>query len=343
LHLESTLKSADTPQVSKGMANNPKSKPSGESPSVFTTDPNDGDTGNMPSVTRLLNRKSLGLLRSKAASSPPSRPIEKPPLPPKGGDFEESPEIESLAVESTPTITSENPGIGSGGQGQPRAISLSISADDTPIQLTSALESAGAEVEEPAKAAPKPAAQKQSIMKPTLKIQQAIRKPQISPLIIWDPNQLDAGTDPLGKGILQLLRKGAHSALFLAITPPAPGGQPIFIATAAVLAQQNLNIWTGLRWNPALTPEIWNPFLQTGWIEFPPPSAMTVQSSLRNIIRVAFGISPTEWLLLLRAGPPNHCRGAVAILSKESLISRLTEALPLFAAPAPQTPGKPKI
>ncbi len=153
-------------------------------------------------------------------------------------------------------------------------------------------------------------------------------------LILWDPHLLKTGQDPLGRGLALLLEKGATSALFLSILPPAPGAAtPQFAASAAVAPKGKLNVWRGLKWDPALVPEVWNAFLKSGVMEFSPPGHATNQKSSRNVIRSAFGAEADEWVLLIRCGPGNQLRGALAIVSTQSLLTQLGEALPLIGAP----------
>jgi hypothetical protein len=173
-----------------------------------------------------------------------------------------------------------------------------------------------------------------------LKIQPSTRK-KIFPaqdLIVWEPNRIATGSDPLGQGIYKMLQRGAKSALFMTIIPPqANEPVPHFLSTAAVLGKEKHGIWRGLKWNPAIVPEMWNYFIRAGQVELSPPGNLTNQSSNRNVVRSAFGIQPNEWLLLVRAGPPNACRGVVGIISEQSLLLVVHEAIPMITAPAPQS------
>jgi len=171
---------------------------------------------------------------------------------------------------------------------------------------------------------------------PPPKIQPASRriKSQTRELIIWEPKILQNGKDPLGKGITLIMQKGASCALFLAISPPPPGAPPAphFLATAAVMPNDKLTIWTGLKWDPTVVPEMWNFFIKSGSVELSPPGTQTALTSARNVVRAAFGIRQSEWLLLVRVGPINACRGVLAFVSKESLQTKLAEALPFLSA-----------
>jgi hypothetical protein len=143
--------------------------------------------------------------------------------------------------------------------------------------------------------------------------------------------------------LANLLEKGAISALFLAITPP-PAGSPVphFLGTAAAFAptgaatsKTKLELWSGLKWDPTVVPELWNYFVRAGFVELSPPGTMTNVASTRNVVRAAFGCAPDEWLTLVSAGTPNACRGVLAILSKASLQHVLAGAMVLIGQNAP--------
>jgi hypothetical protein len=148
---------------------------------------------------------------------------------------------------------------------------------------------------------------------------------------------LKGGPDPLGKGLSILLEKGAASALFLAITPPPPGAKiPHFAAAASAKpTPDKIRLWTGLRWDPAAVPQVWNALLKSGYMEFHPPGLVTNVGSRRNIIRAAFGLAQDEILTLIRVGPVAACRGILAIYSSRSLLIELGPILTLFNTPLP--------
>jgi hypothetical protein len=190
-------------------------------------------------------------------------------------------------------------------------------------------------VEEPVKVAPPQPPPPPAASTPPL-VRKAERRPASAPpqILLWKLDKLARSTDPLAKGIFHLFGNGAKSALFLAITaPPAGATLPHFVATAVVGPEDRLPIWTGLRWDPAVIPEMWNKFVKSGFIEVPPPGSMTVPTSQRNVIRTALGISETEWLLMVRVGAPTACRGVLALVSPQSIISALAPALALISQP----------
>jgi hypothetical protein len=161
-------------------------------------------------------------------------------------------------------------------------------------------------------------------------------------MTLWDIKQLKSGNDPLGKGLAILLERGARHALFLSLVA-APAGSPVphFLASAAIAPRERLKLWTGLRWDPTIVPSLWNLFVRTGHAELPPPGAETDISSNRNVVRAAFGVGHDEWLLLVRTGPVNQCRGVLAVVSDRSMLQALVAASPLLGSPiGAATPSK---
>ncbi|MEK6704837.1 MAG: hypothetical protein AABZ06_03535 [Bdellovibrionota bacterium] len=157
---------------------------------------------------------------------------------------------------------------------------------------------------------------------------------QSKKLILWEKDTLLRGSDPIGKGLISLIEKGATSSLFLTISPPKPNSPvPHFISTAALNPGDRSSIWEGLCWDPMISPELWNYFTKAGFAELSPPGTATNLQSTRNLMRAAFGIMPDEWLLLIRTGPLNACRGILAVVSEKSLISDLVAVLPLLVSP----------
>ncbi len=235
----------------------PKKKPN----DAFTTD---GDTyggGEIPSVTKLLDRKSLSQVIKKA-------PKEQP-------------------------VASEEP---------------SSPAPAEPVQTA----------------------------RPAVKRQQKNTAASASntPLLqVWQPAQLQASQDPLGKALHYLLHHGASEALFMPVHTPAPGSQvPTFKAKGAFAGAPKIALWAGMIWDPQTLPEIWNAIVKVGWVELSPPDSNTNLKSKRNVIRGAFGAQTQEWVTLARIGPLNQCRGILAIISTESMIPALQSQASLLSA-----------
>jgi hypothetical protein len=172
----------------------------------------------------------------------------------------------------------------------------------------------------------------------SVKVQPASRRGDRKPaaeLVQWELPRLKAGIDPLGQGLAQLFDKGVSAALFLAITPPPPGSPvPHFLASAAVLPRgaDKTELWTGLKWDPTVVPELWNYFIRAGMVELSPPGTMTNITSNRNVVRGAFGVGKDEWLILVRAGTADSCRGVVALISRKTILPAVNSVLSLLQA-----------
>lgn len=294
-------------------------KPKNDSFGGFEGDGNTGSASSMPSVTKLLNRKSLGL-STGSIDTPISTPepqatrsglrrargssLKKP----KGSALVETPQAVTPPTSDGPTEAMSSPKSAQAG---------------LEIQL-----STGSDAVFERSAAP---AQQQTRTDVKVETRTATRRKSTPApeLIEWQMTLLKTGQDPLGKGLATLLEQGALAALFLAIQPLKPGqSAPLFQSTACAGAFTDRKaLWSGFHWNPALAPELWNGFLQQGWIEFSPPGTQTHVQSHRNVIRGALGCVPGEWLTLIRVGSPQGCRGALAVISQGPLGTALTAAL----------------
>ncbi|MCM2278342.1 MAG: hypothetical protein NDJ89_09725 [Oligoflexia bacterium] len=172
------------------------------------------------------------------------------------------------------------------------------------------------------------------------RIQPAARRGAQSSLSCWNAKQLQSASDPLGHGIAHLLEKGATSILFLAIQTLANSPAPHFHSTAYAGGSDKLRHWNGLHWDPAITPSIWNHLVQSGYVELAPPSAAASRQNHYAVIRSAFGLASHEWLLLLRAGPTDACRGVVCVVSPRSLLKDVDTALKLIGS---RVTSRPKL
>ncbi len=153
-------------------------------------------------------------------------------------------------------------------------------------------------------------------------------------LIEWTDPVLASEADPMGKGLLILAKKGMTSALFLALASATKNTNlPNFVGSAAYAAKQKKSLWSGIQWNPALVPSVWNALVKNGHVELGPPGTNTNIKSNRNIVRAAMGIHQEEWLILVRVGPENACRGILALVSEKSLVSSLPEAIGFIYEP----------
>ncbi|HAR43592.1 MAG TPA: hypothetical protein DCS07_13345 [Bdellovibrionales bacterium] len=290
---------------------------------AFTVDAETTNFNEMPSVTRQLNRKKVDSSKSKKPSileqvceeqvheaekqlPPPFHPVASPPPAspqPSSSAHEITAAEDATIVHPTSTFVKNQP----------------LSFPEVPVlpQENPSQEKVSNEGGVPAEVplVPKKSERKKHELK----------------LIIWDLATLRKGNDPLGKGLLFLVEKGVTSAVFLKIAPPKPGSTvPDFMSSATVQPQDKLQIWTGMRWDPTVSPEAWNQLLKLGYVEFPPPGTYTNLQSVRNVVRAAFGLVGDEWLTLIRVGTPTICRGILALISLKSAALIIPQALPIL-------------
>jgi hypothetical protein len=322
-----------------GTMSNQKNTVKSNTSVAYTTDSEFSGTVEVPSITKLLNRKSLKV------SQPPARPPQEPtktitnlfkrpePRPSKIPAELSPPEI--ITKQSADPVPDDAP------------ITLDPGFHRAPVQsaVFSDHGSMVIDVEElrgrtqTATTAPEiqktPEPQK-SVPVATPAVQAVKAGPRGragSPLIVWDLGKLKRSSDPLGKALAHLMESGAKSALFLTIAPPPPGSPvPHFFGTAAVTPSTRQPIWTGLKWDPTLIPEMWNHFVRAGFVELPPPGTMTSVESARNVVRGAFGCVSSEWLTLIRIGPQNSCRGVAALISEHTLAGAAAQVQSLLTS-----------
>jgi hypothetical protein len=160
-----------------------------------------------------------------------------------------------------------------------------------------------------------------------LSIQKTQLKSTKRSLSNWSPDQLKMASDPMGKALFHLFQSATvQAALFMAIQHTAAG--KIFGASAGVQIENGSPFWGGLKWQPQQFADVWKTLTEEGFAEFHPEA--------QNITRTAFDVDPGHWLTLIRVGSPERCRGIVAIVSSQSIESRLFNELELFGAdPAP--------
>lgn len=324
-----------------------KKPPQGDDPNVMYSFSESG-TGffSVPSVSKLLNRKKL--TRSKGYKSPP--PFSQTQSTKKvlsnrhaGGNTRgsgislktERPSSPSLVVENLPNPAKEAERLKSVPPPLPE-IERNHPPDhpEPVVPLVTSKESAPfTEAPEPkapaqTKAAPPPTPAVTPVKESTkiISLQKVKRKQSAAQeLVRWTPELLEKISDPMGKGILQLMKKGGTDFLFMQILPLEAGLKvPHFIATATFTTDTRAGLWSGFRWNPTVVPKTWNTFLKTGYSEL---------TSNENVIRAALGAKSNESLLFVRVGPSAACRGVLAVFSNKSLVTELASVLPLISSP----------
>jgi len=281
----------------------------------FTVDNERTSLVDVPSVTKLLNRKSLedrykkeGL---KSVTPPPTPP---PPMVQSVAPAPSTPEQQPAEVHEIQIVESPPP-------------EMSVESKSDPTDLSGE----GTHFELPPPSPPhleEPQHPESSSIAPVIQLSQRKQRVTSSELIVWTLPQLQSSSDRLGQAIHQLIEKGATQALFLGIVPPSPNSKaPRFEAKAVVQAEDKLHLWTGLTWDPSLIPAIWNYFIKTGQLELSPPGQQTNVISNRNMLRGAFGIAGGEYLTIVRVGPAQKCRGVIALVSNQSILQNILDVM----------------
>ncbi len=278
--------------------NNGRSKDSNDP--NYTVDGDQTQTGQMPGITRLLNRKKLGLSTPSAASVPVPTPPSSP--------------IPTAAPAQAEKV-----------EAAPREIVISDSAETLEFELRAQIGSASP----PSTEAPGEA--------PALsvaKVQRAKNVERRSPerLKQWNSSELSSGTTPIEKALVVLMAQGGKSSLWMELKGALPPAESTlcFGGTAFLGSREQAETWTGLKWTPGLTPDLWEQLSSVRYLEFAPPGPETLVTSSRNLIRAAFGVQINEFLLLLPAGSQQGIHGVLAVLSQVSLVTIAKRVLPVL-------------
>ncbi|MBC7690152.1 MAG: hypothetical protein H7222_00135 [Methylotenera sp.] len=291
---------------------------SDEKSKKFSIDVEQTGIHEMPSVTQLLNRKTLGL--PPAASRPPTS------APSFGAS---SPASQTSSFQDALKINNSHPSqeVSSG-----QDVVINILAGD----MTFELESSG-----PSQSALE-AAESQISERTVPEVRKTSRISAEGKLISWVRLQLKQSSDPMGKSLWTLIEKSSSqaalkSALFLSAQT---SGAKTFAATASFEGKDRSVLWAGMVWDPVIVPELWTMLLKLGSVELSPPSQVTDALSDRNVVRGAFGIQAKEWLTLVRIGSADSCRGVLALTSDASLQSLLRLSMAGFGAALAVVPAK---
>lgn len=263
----------------------------------FTLDSSPVSSEEMPTITRLLNRKSLKL--QSTYSAPPKAPltIETP-------TEERSPVLEEVIHISPETPTKSEISI----------LLETFHPSSVPEETIPSSEDA-ISLEPPAEATPTK----------VIRVQPARRRTDTStwtPLHTWTRQELINLKTLPAEITREGLERGFEASCFLKLDQNSPQiPTPIFHTHAAIGKKELLQIWEGLKWDPKITPQVWNFIVKTGWVELSPPGTHTVVTSNRNVVRAAFGVQAHEWLTLIRVGSLTRCQGIIAAISTSSLAS----------------------
>jgi len=281
----------------------------------------------MPSITKLLARKSMAPIPAKVTTLAP------------GGTQTAS---KSLAAHAAPTqpvkapvapIKAPVPPL----QAKPQAVPAARPTAPIPAARPAALPQALAPiaVQQPTAAPPPPSERTGMIVMPA---RRSNTRSQAQDLLVWDRATLQSSPDSVAQALSQLMGRGLGMALYLAHHLAGSGNTiPVFKAQACFGPGPKQVLWKGLSWNPALTPTLWQQLSMTGAVELTPPDTGTNVTSERNMVRTAFGIDSNEYLVVARVGPPNAPKGMLGLVSTKSFLSEVQKVLMLLAAGSGQT------
>lgn len=131
-----------------------------------------------------------------------------------------------------------------------------------------------------------------------------------SNLIQWNVPALQKARDPFHQGVLYLIENGAKQALLLC---PQASSTVLFEANSAYDPQAKEAIWSGLTFDPAWMGDLAELFLKMGYIE------LTPEREENSFLASTFGIEKNEWALLVRCGSPKACTGILILVSNQSI------------------------
>lgn len=336
-----------TPPADKStdMAENTKVKT--DLSTSFTVDGTDDSEGEIPSVTRLLNRKSFGKSASSNKTAPPAELASTASVTPPHAPAPIQKDATSVALslcdaQDPPVVIERIEEHSPAPEAIPMPVLPEVAVAAAPAAVQEAPEPAAeadpvAGVDSAVAAAPEQGTPAQGVSV-TAKKSAGRRNRSVTPqkpLIVWTPSALKSDRDPLAQALTAFLSYGVTQALFLAIQPPPPGSTaPIFAATAAVNAGAKAAIWAGLNWDPSILPHVWAQIISVGFSEQPPPGSMTDIQSARNVARSAFDVGSDEFLVIIRVGNTQLCRGLLVLISPKSMLGHVQKLMSTLSATA---------
>jgi hypothetical protein len=274
----------------------------------FTVDNTNTSIVEMPSVTKLLNRKSLTKINIAKDRGRPLLDLEDEPA-----------ELENLI----PVQFSQNSSSPSSSESSTRKkvelINTLDFAADTGTPPTP--DNYGTlELEKPSSETPPQfKAPESAVGKPA--VRPATRKKKA--LYLWTKEILAEASDPFHRGVHYLIEHGAKSAALLipiqGQTPAANAGSTAFVTAYAYVAQEQGELWRGLSLSEELVPDVWQAVSSTGFLEFDPKTAKRPGEDSHSFLRKAFNLNPQDWFMLVRCGSPQACTGILALVSSISL------------------------
>lgn len=292
----------------------------------------------MPSVTKLLNRRKLGLVRDLTKSIEIPHPLQADIA--NGGKRLKRGTQAGLHKEPTLGITQTQ---SSNQSAQPTAKPGIIPPPFVPKENRNPLKEVTAQPLSQALSQAQASAQQRSLSNPqaepiipkpfppraTPVSAPVTRRPQVqvvkpstrqthkSNLIQWSKAALTKAKDPFHRGVLHLIENGANQALLLC---PQAKSKVLFEANSCFEAGSKWAIWNGLTFDPAWMGEQAMKFLKQGFIELSPVR------EANSFLASTFGVEKNEWILLIRCGSPQACTGILVLISNQSVKDKVKAA-----------------
>lgn len=267
--------------------------------STFTVDPERTGDLDVPSVTKLLNRKKLGI-----PSTNIKQPVEAAPPPPSF-----HPAQAEAEAEPTP-VALEDPGVPTSSDSAHPASPSSIHLEplDTP---TGPL----AGPNEPQPAPPVPAVQAApGTPASTPRIIPGTRKPReqaTTPVTAWNASLIENSEDPLERTVSKFFSaRGAKGCVLFSQASPG-----VFTASHAIGSPDQVRLWRGLSWKSAVLPaSLSQQILEKGFIEVP-----AISPGWTSVVRIALGAPKPAALTIFRVGTPPQPAGLLAVFTEKPL------------------------
>lgn len=154
----------------------------------------------------------------------------------------------------------------------------------------------------------------------------------------WTPEILRESEDPIAHALLEMQAWGVHQAIFLGISKNQ--SKVTFKSKAMIRADERSRTWLGLTWDPLTAVRHWKLLYRHGFAELSPPSKSPDEET--RWLRTAFGVQPTESLILIRVGTTSACRGILAVLIPSARESQFMARCPHWIAALDLAPQKSK-
>jgi len=149
--------------------------------------------------------------------------------------------------------------------------------------------------------------------------------PGRSELLLWDPAMMAKSPNPFANALAKVMRL-IPEGLYMAISQEGGATRrvPLFKSHAAFTgSEERMSQLTGIYWDPEYYPDLWKSLLQTGVAETAPGT--------HEPLKAKFGYQKDVTLLIALVGPATACRGLAVFASKNSIKDKALSILgPLY-------------